>query len=93
MPLHCSCFQSNEVENSLLTVPLGNVKANTELSYEFSVRENCTLRAHPPTEDCQMPFQLQVDHVLPDGSHMMRVFTRTLPVTKDRTTAEKSEEP
>ena len=68
------------------------MKANTELSYEFSVRENCTLRARPPTEDCQVPFQLQVDHVLPDGSHMMRVFTRILPVTKDRTTAEKSEE-
>ena len=84
-------FQSNDSEDSLLTVPIGNVKADTELSYGFGMKKDSTLRTRFHNKDHLVPFQLQVDHVLPDGSHMMRVFTKTLPVTQDKSTAEKCE--
>ena len=67
---------------------MGNVKANTELSYEFGVREGSPLRTSTHSGTLQVPFQLQVDHALPDGSHVMRVFTRWLPMTNDRQMAE-----
>lgn len=77
-------------EDSLLRVQLGNVKANTELSYEFGVRKGSPLRTRLYSGTVQVPFQLQVDHVLPDGSHVMRVFTKWLPITDDKATAETS---
>ena len=67
---------------------MGSVKKDTELSYEFEVRDYNSLRKRLQTEALQVPFQLQVNHVLPDGSHVFRVVTKIIPVTHDRKTAE-----
>ena len=40
------------------------------------------------TKALQVPFQMQVNHVLSDGSHVLRVVTKMMPVTNDRKTAE-----
>jgi len=36
-----------------------------------------------------LPFQLQIEHTRPDGSRCMKVITRAVPTTADRTAAEK----
>lgn len=68
---------------------LGSVKNDTELSFEFEIREDSSLRNCTHEEDFKVPIQLQVDHILPDGLHAMRVLTKMLPVTTERETAEK----
>ena len=47
-----------------------------------------SLRKKLQVEALQVPFQLQVNHVLPDGSHMLRIVTNMLPITRDRKIAE-----
>ena len=42
----------------------------------------------PPSE---LPFQLQIVYTDPEGGRAMRLLTKTKPVTKDRTEAEKGE--
>ena len=65
------------------------MKTNTEVSFEFEVREDSSLRGCLQGDSQKVPIQLQVDHVLPDGSRAMRVLTKMLPVTTQRETAEK----
>ena len=58
------------------------------MSYEFEVRDYNSLKKRLQAEALQVSFQLQVNHVLPDGSHVLRVVTKMLPVTHDRKKAE-----
>ena len=84
----CRQFFNTTQDGSLLDIPLGSVKKDTELSYEFQVRDYNSLRKRLQTEALQVPFQLQMNHVLPDGSHVLRVVTEMIPVTNDRKIAE-----
>ena len=99
----CTCrfFQAGESEESVLNVPVGSVKANTELTYEFRVK---TTSAKPTAGEDKtnasqnlpelmiegthhMPFQLQIKYTDSDGAQCMRVLTQARPVTSDRKVA------
>jgi len=81
----------------VLNVPVGSVKANTELTYEFRVKT--TTAGEDKINPAQslpelmiegthhMPFQLQIKYTDSDGAQCMRVLTQARPVTSDRKVA------
>ena len=98
----CTCrfFQGSDSEDSVLNVPVGSVKANTELTYEFSVKTSAkSTTGEEKTNTSQsipglmiegthhMPFQLQIKYTDSDGAQCMRVLTQARPVTSDRKVA------
>jgi len=99
----CRFFQTggSEDSTSVLNVPVGNVNGNTELTYEFGVKNTS---AKPTVGDDKantsqsipglmiegthhMPFQLQIKYTDSDGAQCMRVLTQARPVTSDRKVA------
>lgn len=50
MVCHSSYFRTEESKDSVLTIPVGNVTADTELSYEYGVRNAKKEQATPPTQ-------------------------------------------
>ena len=48
---HSSYFRTEESKDSVLTIPVGNVTADTELSYEYGVRNKKKEQTSPPTQD------------------------------------------
>ena len=97
----CRFFRTGDSEDSALNVPVGNVKANTELTYEFGVKtKSAKPTAGEDTIDAaqiipelivegthHMPFQLQIKYTDSDGAQCMRVLTQARPVTSDREVA------
>ena len=47
---HSSYFRTEESKDSVLTIPVGNVTADTELSYEYGVRNKKKEQTSPPTQ-------------------------------------------
>ena len=99
----CRFFQTggSEDSTSVLNVPVGNVNGNTELTYEFGVKNTS---AKPTVGDDKtntsqsipglmiegthhMPFQLQIKYTDSDGAQCMRVLTQARPITSDREVA------
>lgn len=73
---------------------MGNVKADSEVSYEFGRRKvDKKLQKKCPAliigDIPHLPFQLQVDYTTPSGAHMKRVFTKANKITTERDVAEK----
>ena len=82
----CRYFETEETESPVIQFPLGNIKADTEFSFEFRVCE----RSQNYPEN--VPFQLVIDFVRPDRQHVMKVFTKAMPVTSSKEEAEKGSE-
>merc|ERR1712137_434786 len=66
---------------------LGNVRADTELSFQYGFRskEECDL-----TNIDEIPFQVQIMYTRPDGAQCLRVAGASITVTDNRTQAEKN---
>jgi hypothetical protein len=87
-------FTSEDIKGCVLTVPVGNVNADTEFFYGYGFRTKPRPRASPtksgspsPTPS-QLPFQVQIDYSASDGSRYQKVITRAQPVTTKKVEAE-----
>lgn len=71
-------------------VQRGNVKADIEVTYEYGVTKGKSARVPPIIRDgrAHLPVQLQMEYTAVDGARIMRVFTRAMPTTNNRKTAE-----
>ena len=85
-------IRHNEQRERVLLVQRGNVKADIEITYEFGITKGKQKKAPPLIIDgkAHLPVQLQMEYTAVDGARFMRVFTKAMPVTNDRHTAEKS---
>ncbi len=93
-------FRSEDSQASYLVIPVGNVTAETELTYEYGVRNKSNNPTPPSSEGQKVPqlmidgkphllFQLQIEYTGRDGSRCMRVITEAKPITRDRKEAER----
>ena len=76
-------------QESSINVQRGNVKADTEISYEFGVKKDGKGPSIMTGEKAHLPLQLQISYTTQDGAQNMKVYTRKLPVTRSRESAEK----
>jgi hypothetical protein len=78
-------FRNEEGATNVLVKDVGNVTADTELSFEFAPGDK--IKQYP--ELASVPFQLQVHFSTLAGMKLQRVITRTLDITHDRKEAER----
>lgn len=94
MQLHRGLKFKDDAESpSQATREVGNVTANTEVSFEFAplTRAERNALENPLPEDlADMPFQVRVHYTRLDGVQCVRVITQSRPVTRDRHRAERS---
>lgn len=67
--------------------------ADTEVTYEFGVTKGKQGKEVPPIYiggRAHLPFQVHTEYTDLDGTCIKRVFTRAIPVTRNRQTVEKS---
>lgn len=90
--LHRGLRFQNEMEDekenrNWIVKDLGNVRADTELSFQYCFRskEECDL-----TDISEIPFQVQLMYTKPDGSQCLRVASAKISVTEDRSVAERN---
>jgi len=88
--LHHSIRFQNEMDDeqenrNWLVKDLGNVRADTEFSFQYCFRskEECDL-----SEVKEIPFQVQLMYTKPCGAQCLRVANATIAVTSDRNEAE-----
>jgi len=101
---HDLYIRADSSQESTLSIPVGNVTGNTELTYEFGVRRNFNFSSSPQNGiqenkdttsplvingKLHLPFQLQIKYTDPDGSRCMRVTTTAKPVTADKKAADR----
>lgn len=67
------------------------MKAGIEIAHEYGVAKGKQGKALLLIRDGRtyLPVQLQVEYTAPDGAQIMKVFTRAMPITNNRQTAEK----
>lgn len=66
------------------------MKADIEVTYEYGIVKGKQGRVAPIIRNgkAHLPIQLQMEYTAIDGARIMRVFTRAMPVTTNRQTAE-----
>jgi len=74
---------------SVFSKTVGNATADTELSFEYSIRDEARIRALGLRQLEKLPFQVQVEYTRLDGMKCMRVLSETRRLTTDRVTAER----
>ena len=66
---------------------IGNATTDTEITFEYGIRK----RAGENKDNLKkLPFQLQISYTTQDGTKAIRVYTKELEFTTDRTKAERS---
>ena len=78
----------DEKENrNWIVKDLGNVRADTELSFQYTFRskEECDL-----SDINEIPFQVQLMYTKSNGAQCIRIASATISVTDDRSVAEKN---
>jgi len=84
----CLYVRDSEVLNtreSFVVREIGNVTKETELTFEFGLREDADIDTKIVNK---LPFQLKISYTSRDGSKILRVLTQMRPTTADRKTAE-----
>lgn len=72
-----------------MTRDIGNVTAETEVTFEYDVRDVAELRAMGIKGQLEsLPFQVQVEYTKLDGSKYIRVLSQNKPVTAQQEVAE-----
>jgi len=81
---------SSSSSSSKLVREIGNVTADTAITFEYGQRRAAELgeRAAAMRDVTSLPFQLQVRYTKPDGAAYVRVLSQAKPVTRERATAE-----
>ena len=66
------------------------MKADIEVTYEYGIVKGKQGRVDSIIRNgkAHLPIQLQMEYTAIDGARIMRVFTRAMPVTTNRQTAE-----
>lgn len=79
------------IDKSTLRKDLGNVNNETEMTFEFSLRQPEELKelGIDPTSQEKISFQTQINYTAPDGMKCLRVITAQQDITNDRKDAEK----
>ncbi len=75
------CWNTRE---SRLVKQVGNVTRETEITFEFGLREDSILE----NDLKKLPFQLQISYIAKDGSRLLRVLTLIKNVTQVKEIAE-----
>jgi len=75
--------QSNQGQMYRVVRDVGNVTKETELTYEYGVREGGEL-----AENVGLPFQVQITYTKLDGAKYIRVISKKFQTTTDRNKAE-----
>lgn len=72
---------------SLMTREIGNVTADTEITFEYTLKkisELVKMEDLDLTKITEIPFQVQITYKALDGSKMIRVITEQQPISNDR---------
>lgn len=72
---------------SLMTREIGNVTADTEITFEYTLKkisELVKMEDLDLTKITEIPFQVQITYKALDGSKMIRVITEQQPISSDR---------
>eukprot|EP00753_Platysulcus_tardus_P005322 PLAT13174.1.p1 GENE.PLAT13174.1~~PLAT13174.1.p1 ORF type:complete len:812 (-),score=424.03 PLAT13174.1:165-2561(-) len=83
-------FRSVDVSGSTLRRDVGNVNADTELTFEYGLRSKKEREELGLAELKALPFQVQIEFTKLDGSRCIRVISNVKPVTRERHVAEES---
>eukprot|EP01120_Amphizonella_sp_Union-15-10_P010325 TRINITY_DN4115_c0_g1_i1.p1 TRINITY_DN4115_c0_g1~~TRINITY_DN4115_c0_g1_i1.p1 ORF type:complete len:689 (+),score=169.17 TRINITY_DN4115_c0_g1_i1:2-2068(+) len=84
--LTCTMIAHNKVafadtETNTTVKEVGNVTADIDLTFSFKVTE--------AVESANIPYQAQISYTRPDGAKILRVLTKMMPLTSDRSLIEK----
>jgi len=74
---------------SVFSKVVGNATADTELSFEYTVKDEAQIQALGLQSLEHLPFQVQIEYTRLDGMKCMRVLSETRRLTRNRATAER----
>lgn len=80
--LYVKEYENLKNQESCVTKSIGNATIDTEITFEFSIKENIDENVK------EVPFQLQIIYNAKDGSKALRVLTQKKPLTTDKSLAE-----
>lgn len=83
--LYVKDYENLDHRLSKISKKIGNVMQETEITFEFGIRDDLT--SHDKKE-IRLPFQLQILYTAKDGTKALRVLTKLKPITNDRKLAE-----
>jgi len=81
-------FSTNQ-RLSVYSKVVGNATADTELSFEYSVKSQTEFDKLRLQQLERLPFQVQIEYTRLNGMKCMRVLSETRPVTQDKAVAER----
>lgn len=77
--------QLEKIKKSILTKEIGAAKNDSEIFFEYGIKR---VKNEDKSIIDELPFQIQIEYVSPDGSKSVRVLSHLQPFTSSRTKAE-----
>lgn len=80
--------ENSKNEKSILIREIGNVNLDTEINFEYGIKQLSIEEKKHSKKLEKMPFQVQISYTMPNGAKALRVVTKCQNFTNDRQKAE-----